>query len=294
MPLSIDHVDVFLYADDTSILLRCSNDNELKKAIGRILAEIKHWFDINGLKSNGDKTEIIKFQTQQNKNKFESSITCDNSCINITETVTFLGINIDKNMTWKPLIEQLGKKLSSLCFQMYVLRETIELDIRLIVYHACFCSLLQYGVQLWGNSRDALTIFRIQKSYIRTMLYMNNKQSCKSVFRELNILTLPSLYIFKCLVDVHKEIDVLYKEQHAHSYSTRFRNQLQYPIHRLTLVENTPYYMGLKLYNKLPDYIKELKINKFKIVVKKLLIDKEYYNVNDFLIDRSLIFDVRI
>lgn len=286
MPSFINHADVFLYADDTSILLRCTNNNELRQAIGRILPDI-NWFDINGLKLNGGKTEIIKFQTQQTKTLFESNITFDNNIIALTDTVKFLGIHIDKNVTWKPLIEKLSKKLSSLCFQMYILRETVELDVRLTVYHACFCSLLQYGLELWGNSSESLTIFKIQKSYIRTMLFMNFNQTCKSVFRKTGILTLPSMYIFKCLVFVHKQIDLILKEQHKHNYCTRFSNHLQYPIHRLKLFESTPHYIGFKLYNKLPNSIKMLNLNSFKIVVKKLLIEREYYDVKDFLGDAS-------
>ncbi len=187
LPLNINHADVFLYADDTSILLRCTNNTELRKALGRILPEIKQWFDINGLKLNGKKTEIIKFQTQQNKNIFDSTINFDDSIIHISDTVKFLGITIDKGVTWKPLIENLCKRLSSLCFQMYILRETVELDIRLIVYHACFSSLLQYGLELWGNSPDILAVFRIQKTYIRTMMFMNYNQSCRSIYKEINI-----------------------------------------------------------------------------------------------------------
>lgn len=290
LPFNINHADVFLYADDTSILLRCIDNNELRRELERILTDIKHWFDINGLKLNEGKTEIIKFQTQQNKNMFENSVTFDNNIINIADVTMFLGLNIDKNVTWKPFIEKLVKRLSSLCFQMYILRETVDFSVRLIVYHACFCSLLQYGLELWGNSTDTLTVFRLQKAYIRTMLFMNHNQSCRKVFKEINILTLPSLYIFKCLVFVHKNMDRFSSEQHSHSYNTRFKNQLQYPIHRLKLFENTPYYMGLKFYNKLPNCVKELNINKFKIVVKKLLINKEYYDVNEFLNDQSLTF----
>ncbi len=85
---------------------------------------------------------------------------------------------------------------------------------------------------------------------------------------------------------------MFFNKQHSHIYNTRFRNQLQFPIHRLKLFENIPHYMGLKLYNKLPSRLKELNLNQFKIVVKKLLIRKEYYHVNEFLDDQTSTVDV--
>lgn len=60
-------------------------------------------------------------------------------------------------------------------------------------------------------------------------------------------------------------------------YGTR-TNDINYPIHRLTLSERSPYYMGSKLYNKLNNVEKV-----FKTKLKRLLLELEQYNVTDFL-----------
>ena len=75
---------------------------------------------------------------------------------------------------------------------------------------------------------------------------------------------------------------MLLNNQHQHCYNTRFKNNLLYPRHRLTLFENTPLYMGKRFYNKLPNYIKnEVSEDKFKILLKEFLIEKAYYSIQD-------------
>jgi hypothetical protein len=65
----------------------------------------------------------------------------------VNNLVKFLRIFIDYNISWRPLIDILGKKITSFCFHMYILRETVDLKIILMVFHACFAYLLQYGLE---------------------------------------------------------------------------------------------------------------------------------------------------
>jgi hypothetical protein len=98
----------------------------------------------------------------------------DDNYINVNNLVKFLGIFIDHNISWRPLFDKLGKKFNSICFQIYILRETLHLKIRLMVYHACFASLLLCGVELWGNSSEASAIFKIKKYiFILCCFYKN-------------------------------------------------------------------------------------------------------------------------
>ena len=69
-----------------------------------------------------------------------------------------------------------------------------------------------------------------------------------------------------------------------HDYETRKKNELLIPVHTLSVFERSPRYMGIKLYNKLPQKIKELNnITTFKNEVKKLLINNVYYEVKEYL-----------
>ena len=52
--------------------------------------------------------------------------------------------------------------------------------------------ILRYN--FWGNSSHSNTIFKLQKRVIRIMMNAGIRQSCRELFRELNILPLHSQY----------------------------------------------------------------------------------------------------
>jgi hypothetical protein len=72
------------------------------------------------------------------------------------------------------------------------------------VYHSYFNSIINYGLPFWGNSPQNLKIFRIQKSIIRIMLERRRRDSCRNLFRELEILPLASQYILSLMLFVAK------------------------------------------------------------------------------------------
>ena len=54
--------------------------------------------------------------------------------------------------------------------------------------------------------------------------------------------------------------------------------------HKLKISEQMPYYIGAKIYNKIPsELILENSYNKFKIKTKKHLIKHAFYSVAEYL-----------
>jgi len=69
-----------------------------------------------------------------------------------------------------------------------------------IIYFSYFHSVMTYGLLFWGNSPDSIKIFRLQKKIIRIMMDCRNGDSCRKFFFNLEILPLPSQYIFPLLL----------------------------------------------------------------------------------------------
>jgi hypothetical protein len=66
--------------------------------------------------------------------------------------------------------------------------------------------LVYYSGRDWGGGGELnARILRIQKRVIRSMVGISSRTSCKELFKELNILTLASLYI-------HIGSDLFYKK----------------------------------------------------------------------------------
>jgi uncharacterized membrane protein len=61
-----------------------------------------------------------------------------------------------------------------------------------MVYNAFLHSMITYGLIFWDNSTSSVQIFKLQKRVIRIMVgATNSRDSCKKIFRSLQILPLP-------------------------------------------------------------------------------------------------------
>lgn len=71
--------------------------------------------------------------------------------------------------------------------------------------------------------------------------------------------------------------------QHQQGYSIR-KVILQYPFHRLILLEQGVHHSGLNLYNKLPKYLKKVKsIDEFKKRLQNFLAQWAFYSLKEYL-----------
>ena len=118
---------------------------------------------------NASKTEIIlfrsKFKTITKHLKFRIS----GQNINIVKQNKYLGIYLDKHLTWNFQLDQIKSKLSRSCGLLAKLRYFAKTDLLRTVYFAIFDSILRYAIQVWGQNRNQTMkeIEQIQEKNIR-------------------------------------------------------------------------------------------------------------------------------
>ena len=61
---------------------------------------------------------------------------------------------IDSNLTWKPHIEYICKKISKACGSLAKIRHCVNIDTMISVYYALAHSYLRYGISTWGCASD--------------------------------------------------------------------------------------------------------------------------------------------
>jgi hypothetical protein len=71
----------------------------------------------------------------------------------------------------------------------------VSFHILKIIYYSNFHLVMTYGLLFWGHSSDR-RIFRLQKRLIRIMMGCRTDDSSRKLFAVLEILSLPSQYIF--------------------------------------------------------------------------------------------------
>ena len=156
-------------------------------------------------------------------------------------------------MIWKTHSDAILPKPSSTCFAMRSVKPYVSHQTLKAIYYAYFHAIMSHGVIFWGQSPDSLKVFLLQKRVIRTIMGCGGRDSCRTLFVELGILTLPSQYIFCLLLFVVKNRKLFSSNKDLHSINTRQQLNFHQPSADLKKYQLGPYHMGLKLFNTLPD-----------------------------------------
>jgi hypothetical protein len=168
LPLYINKLaKVFLFFDDTSILVTGTNHAELEQKIMATLPLMVEWFSANKLALNISKTNVLRFALKQSLNSL--AVTSGNLSLNEIPVTKFLGLQIDKSLDWKIHVGYILPKLSTAIFAIRTLSYFRSKQILWMVYISYFHSILKYGIILWGNSTNSVRVFKLQKKVIRIM-----------------------------------------------------------------------------------------------------------------------------
>jgi hypothetical protein len=152
------------------------------------------------------------------------------------------------------------------------------------VFFSYFHSVMSYGIIFWGNSHLSNNIFNIQKRIIRIITNKGKCDSCRDFCKQLQILTLPSQYIFSLFTFVAKYRDLFLSNSEIHHINTRFNYKLHLPTTHLTLMQKGVLYAGSRIYNHLPICIKSLSNDpkQFKSKLKAFLLEHTCYSLVEF------------
>ena len=152
-------------------------------------------FTLNSLVVNTEKTLAMPFHTTQNKKPLLPHVTFAGRGIPYNTETKFLGIYINENMKWNNHIKHLSSKLNTSYYVSSSLKSVTSPYVLRTMYFACFHVHLRYGLTLWGGDPESIRIFRLQKKVLRLIGGMGRQASCRNLFKNLNILPLPCLYI---------------------------------------------------------------------------------------------------
>lgn len=284
-------VDVVLFADDTSLIIKDKNNDIVGSKIKKSIYDLKQWFSINNMQLNVNKTNIIQFVLgSRSGNQIPESIlnVMDDLKVSPTSHVKFLGVWLDSKLTWATHLEELTKRLCSACYAIKKIKELGGEKAARDVYFAYFHSLMTYGIVFWGTAAGSNRVFILQKRAVRYILGIRQLESCRNRFRELSILTMTGEFIYQNLIYVRENINVLTTVRETHNYNTRHKDRLLSHKTRLTKVLKSYICTSIKLYNKIPLDIRNMNDSSFKMFIKNHLIQKSYYKLDEAMTDKSI------
>ena len=141
-----------LYADDTIIYCIHADINVVKQQLQASISQLMHWFKINKLSINSDKTNTMLLSSM--KHKFRATkldMKVDDTVLEQVEEIKYLGLVIDSHLTWKSHIYSLCKKISPKLVALARLSHILNKDTLLKIYNGTIQPILDYCCTVWGH-----------------------------------------------------------------------------------------------------------------------------------------------
>ena len=163
-----DKLKFLLYADDTTIYFNiedCDSHNT-EADINAELEKVNTWLKLNKLSLNAQKTKLILFHRKQ-KHVNDVNVKIDNTMIERVQIFNFLGIMLNKTLSWKSHIAMVSNKISKVIGILYRLKHVFPEYVLFTLYNYLIVSYINYGLLLWGV--DSHKLQSLQKKAIRFM-----------------------------------------------------------------------------------------------------------------------------
>jgi hypothetical protein len=278
--------DIVLFADDTSLVFKVDRKSSDYSGVNNTLVKVLDWFTTNNLLLNAKKTKCVRFALP-NVRPVETKIFLNNECLEMVDKALFLGITLDRSLQWSPHIAVLARKLSSAAYAIRKIRQLTNVETARLVYYSYFHSVMTYGILVWGKAADIQTVFVLQKRAIRSIYLLSSRESLRDRFKEINIMTVASLYIYENIIYVIKNFDSFTKNSDIHKLNTRNKNKIAIKKFRIRKVHRSFLGQCIHFFNKLPDDVLTLPLPALKKYLKKTLMSKAYYRVEDYMTDTN-------
>ena len=163
------------FADDTFIMYSSKKLKSIETVVNTELKLVSKWLKLNKLSLNSNKTELIFFHSKRHILNYDGiSIKFNNKKLIPVDNVKYLGMYIDKYLSWNFHIQQLSNKLSRANGILSKLRHNAPIGTCLQVYYAIFYSHLIYGCNIWGlTTEDNIKMIEVlQKKCLRIMTFI--------------------------------------------------------------------------------------------------------------------------
>lgn len=275
--------EVTQYADDTCLFYFGQSIHDIIINAQKDLNLLNIWFQSNLLTINIYKTKYIIFKAKNKKISNHEPLRINNEIIYRSEQEKYLGLTLDSFLTWKPHIEKITNKLSSLTAVIRNITRCFPQKLRHLIYNALVKPHIEYLIEIWGSAAktNLNQLQRAQNKVIKVLFHYNYLTPTNLLYKKTKLLNIAQTYIYNtCLLvrkiltkNIHTQINFTKKKQ-VQKMQLRNANNIVLRTPRTNYGKNTILFQGAQLYNKLPNDIK----NSQSIVMFKRLLKHHLLN----------------
>ena len=157
---------------------------------------------------------------------------------------------------------------------LYKLKSYVDYSVLKIIYYSLVHPYLQYCLSSWGGAaqKHISKLFTLQKLAVRSICNVGKREHTHPLFKHLGILKLNDIYnhqVGKMMHKANRETQVgehhMIQVNHIHSHNTRLSSKSNYYLNhnRTTLGHNSFSFKGPKLWQSVPENLKEQSKNEY-------------------------------
>ena len=248
------------------------------------------WLRANKISLNESKTKLLIFRPRRKLNITLTNIKVDSFILTLEKTVTYLGIEIDENLSWNKQIETLAKKLSRANGILSNLRYYASKKTLISIYYSLFHSNIVYGSPVWSftSQKNMKKIFVLQKKCMRLLTFSDCREHTSPIFKSLKVLKLQHIIKFSILKLIYfyfndqlllQVKNIFIKNESVNHYKTRGSKLLFIPhINKTHFGTKSLRYNGPLTWDNFSQSMSNntfvnLDISKFKKFLKDLILE---------------------
>ena len=135
---AIKFYKVHHFADDTNLLYLSKSIKTLDKLVNFDLKNLLQWLNANKILLNVKKTELVIFKSKRKQFDGEIKLKLSRKRLFPIDSVKYLGVKIDGNLSWKSHIDYLSVELSGADALLFKMKNTVKSSIIRTMYFAIF------------------------------------------------------------------------------------------------------------------------------------------------------------
>ena len=146
------NTNVFLYADDTELHATSSEINIAERLVNEDLTNIANWWRQNGLISNHKKCEVMLIGSRHTTTtSLDLEISLDGNLLKQTNSVKYLGVNIDHNLSWNTHVHAISRRVYPRLKLLNRISKYLTRSVLLRIYKQTILPLMDYSCIVWGD-----------------------------------------------------------------------------------------------------------------------------------------------
>ena len=153
---------------------------------------------------------MVTFKSKQKKREGDLKIKLCAKRLYPTESVKYLGVKIDTNLSWKCHVNDLSIKLNRANALLFKMRKYVSPKILRYIYFAIFDSYLFYSCLVWAQNFSTIQrIVILQKKAIRIINFQPRNFHTSPLFKQNSILKFQDKICLENILFVSKSLNNL-------------------------------------------------------------------------------------